>query len=74
MNSMMILFFIHQLNTSFMLKFLYQFMIENKKFININKTLIFLGSDFYSPSDPCFIYYDIQEMKCLKAKSEYTLY
>ena len=37
-----------------------------------------MNNDFYfdyTPGDPCFLYYNIEDMKCLKAKKKgYALY
>lgn len=36
-----------------------------------------MNNDFYfdyTPTDRCFIYFNIEDMKCLKAKKGYALY
>lgn len=46
-------------------------------FYSINNIKIILGSVFYfdyTSTNPCFIYYNLVDMKCLKAKSGYTIY
>ena len=43
----------------------------------INNFRIFQGSNFYfnyAAADPCFMYYDLSNMKCLKAKEGYAVF
>jgi len=43
----------------------------------INNLRIFEGSNFYydyTTADPYFMYYDLSNMKCLKAKEGYAVY
>lgn len=43
----------------------------------LNNVRVFLGSDFYldySTSNNCFIYYNLANIKCLKAKKGYAIY
>jgi len=43
----------------------------------VNNFRIFSGSNFYfdyTTEDTCFIYYDLSNMKCLKAKVGYAVY
>jgi len=43
----------------------------------INNFRIFEGSNFYfdyTTEEHCFMYYDISDMKCLKAKEGYSVY
>lgn len=42
-----------------------------------NNLQLFMKNDFYfdyTLTDPCFIYYNIEDMKCLKTKKGYVLY
>ena len=39
--------------------------------IFFNNLQLFMNNDFYfddTPTDPCFLYYNIEDMKCVKAK------
>lgn len=43
----------------------------------INNFRIFEGSNFYfdyTATDSCFMYYDLANMKCLKARDGYAVY
>ena len=51
--------------------------LSNSRVIYLNNLKIFQGSDFYfeySLDDPCFLYYDLSDMKCLKAKQGYAMF
>ena len=42
-----------------------------------NNVQLFMNNDFYfdyTSTDPCFLYYNIEDMKCVKAKKGYALY